>query len=48
MFSEMNNLLTRDKLHIAKLRKISKAKVNLSRKNFVHKKNYIVLFSKYS
>ena len=38
MFSKFNNLLIRDKLHIAKLRKISQSKANLSRKSFVHKK----------
>ena len=38
MFSKINNLLLRDKLHIAKLRKISQLKANLSRKSFAHKK----------
>ena len=34
MFSKINNLLIRDKLHIAKLRKILQSKANLSRKKF--------------
>lgn len=38
MFSKFNNLLLRDKLHIAKLRKISQLKANLSRKKIGHKK----------
>ena len=38
MFSKINNLLIRDKLHIAKLRKISQLKANLSRKKIGHKK----------
>ena len=32
MFSKFNNLLLRDKLHIAKLRKISQLKANLKKK----------------
>ena len=38
MFSKINNLLIRDKLHIAKLRKISQSKANLSKKSFGYKK----------
>lgn len=38
MFSKINNLLLRDKLHIAKLRKISQLKANLSRKKIGYKK----------
>ena len=38
MFSKISNLLLRDKLHIAKLRKISQSKANLSRKSFGYKK----------
>lgn len=38
MFSEISNLLLRDKFHITKLRKISQSKDNLSKKSFWHKK----------
>lgn len=38
MFSEISNLLLRDKPVIAKLRKISQLKANLPRKKFGHKK----------
>ena len=38
MFSKINNLLIRDKSHIAKLHKISQSKANLSRKSFGYKK----------
>ena len=38
MFSKIDNLLIRDKPPIAKLRKISQLKANLSKKSFRHKK----------
>lgn len=38
MFSKINNLLIRVKPPIAKLRKISQLKANLSKKSFRHKK----------
>ena len=41
MFSKFNNLLLRDKLHIANVRKISQSKTNLYKKSFVHK-NFIL------
>jgi len=48
MFSEMLQLLIRDKSHDAKIRKISQLKANLSRKKFRSKENNIGLFSKYN
>lgn len=38
MFSEFNNLLLRDKLHTAKLRKYRNQKLSYQEKSFGHKK----------